>query len=62
MVIEEYERVVLSEPDSLMVLRLIEKPPAPNAKLRAAIATSPKPTTEAGMRNFPLRRGLAPAI
>lgn len=43
-VIEESERVVLSERDSLLVLNLLENPPAPNAKLRAAIAAMPKPT------------------
>ncbi len=42
-VIEEAERIVLSERDSLMVLDLLENPPAPNAKLRAAIAAMPKP-------------------
>ena len=42
-VIEEAERIVLSERDSLMVLDLLENPPAPNAKLRAAIAALPKP-------------------
>lgn len=42
-VIEESERVRLSERDSLMVLDLLENPPAPNAKLRAAIARMPKP-------------------
>jgi len=42
-VIEESERVVLSERDSLTVLNLLEHPPAPNAKLRAAIAAMPKP-------------------
>jgi len=43
-VIEESERIVLSERDSLLVLNLLENPPAPNAKLRAAIAAMPKPT------------------
>jgi len=43
-VIEEAERIVLSERDSLMVLNLLENPPAPNAKLRAAIRAMPKPT------------------
>ncbi|MBI1788619.1 MAG: DUF1778 domain-containing protein [Acidobacteria bacterium] len=43
-VIEAAERVVLSKRDSLMVLNLIENPPAPNAKLRAAIAAMPKPS------------------
>jgi uncharacterized protein (DUF1778 family) len=42
-VIEEAERVHLSERDSLLVLNLLENPPAPNAKLRAAIAAMPKP-------------------
>jgi uncharacterized protein (DUF1778 family) len=43
-VIEESERIVLSERDSLMVLNMLEKPPAPNARLKAAIAAMPKPT------------------
>lgn len=43
-VIEESDRIVLSERDSLLVLKLLEKPPVPNAKLRAAIAAMPKPT------------------
>jgi uncharacterized protein (DUF1778 family) len=34
----------LSERDSLLLLNLLENPPAPNAKLRAAIAAMPKPT------------------
>ena len=42
-VIEEAERIRLSERDSLLVLDLLENPPAPNAKLRAAIAAMPKP-------------------
>jgi len=42
-VIEEAERIGLSERDSLLVLDLLENPPAPNAKLRAAIAAMPKP-------------------
>jgi len=42
-VIEEAERIRLSERDSLQVLDLLENPPAPNAKLRAAIAAMPKP-------------------
>ena len=41
-VIEEAERTVLSERDSLLVLSLLENPPAPNAKLGAAIAALPK--------------------
>lgn len=40
--IEEAERIVLSERDSLMVMKLIENPPAPNAKLRRAIGAMPK--------------------
>ena len=47
-VIEESERIVLSERDSLLVLNLLENPPAPNAKLRAAIAVMPKPTRRKG--------------
>lgn len=47
-VIEESERVVLSERDSLLVLELLENPPAPNTKLRAAIAGMPKPTRKRG--------------
>jgi len=42
-VIEEAERIRLSERDSLLVLDLLENPPAPNAKLRAAIAAMPNP-------------------
>lgn len=42
-VIAAAEVVTLSERDSLCVLHLLEHPPAPNAKLRAAIAAMPKP-------------------
>ena len=42
-VIEEAERIRLSERDSLAVLDLLENPPKPNARLRAAIAAMPKP-------------------
>ena len=42
-VIEQAERIPLSERDSLAVLDLLENPPAPNARLRAAIAAMPKP-------------------
>jgi len=42
-VIEDAERIVLSQRDSLLVLNLLENPPAPNAKLRTAIAAMPKP-------------------
>jgi uncharacterized protein (DUF1778 family) len=41
-VIEEAERVQLSERDSLRVLDLLENPPAPNAKLRAAAKALPR--------------------
>lgn len=41
-VIEESERMVLSERDNMTVLKLLEHPPAPNAKLRAAIVASSK--------------------
>lgn len=42
-VIEESERVVLTARDSVLVMNLLVNPPAPNAKLRAAIAALPKP-------------------
>ena len=42
-VIAAAEVVTLSERDSLRVLNLLEHPPAPNARLRAAIAAMPKP-------------------
>lgn len=42
-VIEEAERVRLSERDSLLVLDLLENPPPANARLQAAIAALPKP-------------------
>jgi uncharacterized protein (DUF1778 family) len=42
-VIEQAERIQLSERDSLVVLNLLENPPAPNAKRRAAIEALPKP-------------------
>jgi uncharacterized protein (DUF1778 family) len=35
-VIERAERLALSDGDSLKVLDLLENPPAPNARLRAA--------------------------
>jgi uncharacterized protein (DUF1778 family) len=41
-VIEESDRIVLQERDSLLVLSLLESPPSPNARLRAAIAAMPK--------------------
>ena len=41
-VIEEAERIKLSERDSLLVLDLLENPPPANAKLRAAIAAMSK--------------------
>jgi uncharacterized protein (DUF1778 family) len=40
-VIEEAERVTLSEQDSLRVLDLLENPPAPNARLLRAAKTLP---------------------
>jgi uncharacterized protein (DUF1778 family) len=43
-VIEEAERVQLSGRDSLRVLDLLENPPAPNAKLRAAARALPRQT------------------
>ena len=47
-VIEASERIVLSERDSLMVMNLLENPPAPNARLRAVIARMPRPTRKQG--------------
>ena len=41
-VIENAERITLSERDSLRVLDLLENPPAPNAKLRRAAAAFAK--------------------
>ena len=41
-VVEEADRVQLSGRDSLRVLDLLEHPPAPNAKLRAAARAFPK--------------------
>jgi uncharacterized protein (DUF1778 family) len=43
-VIAEADHVRLSGRDSLRVLRLLENPPAPNAKLRAAARRLPKRT------------------
>ncbi|MCV9999756.1 DUF1778 domain-containing protein [Pararhizobium sp. YC-54] len=40
-VIAEAEQVKLSARDSLLVLELLEHPPAPNARLRSAIAALP---------------------
>ncbi len=40
-VIEEHERVKLSERDSQLVMELLENPPAPNAKLRKAARALP---------------------
>ncbi|HZS53575.1 MAG TPA: DUF1778 domain-containing protein [Bryobacteraceae bacterium] len=41
-VIEEAERLELSERDSLRVMELLENPPKPNAKLLAAAKSLPK--------------------
>ena len=41
-VIGESERMRLSEKDSLLVLDLLENPPAPGARLRRAIAAMPE--------------------
>lgn len=40
-VIEEAERMPLTDRDSLLVLNLLEDPPAANAKLRSVIARMP---------------------
>jgi len=44
-VVEEADHVQLSGRDSLRVLDLLENPPAPNAKLRAAARALPKRST-----------------
>jgi uncharacterized protein (DUF1778 family) len=41
-IIEEAEHICLSERDSLRVLDVLENPPKPNAKLRAAARALPK--------------------
>ena len=41
-VIEEHERVKLTERDSRLVMELLENPPAPNAKLRKVARAMPK--------------------
>ena len=43
-VIEQAERVPLSERDSLRVLAVLEQPPAPNAQLLAAAEALPNPS------------------
>lgn len=43
-VIEQAERLPLSERDSLRVLAALERPPAPNARLRAAAEALPNPS------------------
>jgi uncharacterized protein (DUF1778 family) len=40
-VIEEHERVKLTQRDSRLVMELLENPPAPNAKLRKAARAMP---------------------
>jgi len=44
-VIEAADHLKVSERDSLRVLDLLENPPAPNAKLRAAAAAMPSPAS-----------------
>jgi len=41
-IVEEADHVKLSERDSQRVLALLENPPVPNARLRAAARASPK--------------------
>ena len=43
-VIEEHERVKLTQRDSRLVMELLEHPPAANAKLRKAARALPKRT------------------
>ena len=40
-VIEDHERVELSQRDSRLVMELLENPPSPNAKLRKAARSMP---------------------
>ena len=42
LVIEEHERVKLTQRDSRLVMELLENPPAPNAKLRKAARAMPE--------------------
>jgi len=44
-IIEAADHLKVSERDSLRVLDLLEHPPAPNAKLRAAAAVMPSPAS-----------------
>lgn len=60
-VIEELERNVLSGRDRLLVMNLLEHPPEPNARLRAAIARMRKTTrraTDTGAIRGHRRRGV----
>ena len=41
-VIDEHERVKLTQRDSCLVMELLENPPAPNAKLRKAARAMPE--------------------
>jgi len=41
-VIDQNERIELTERDSMLILNLLEKPPAPNVKLMAAAFALPK--------------------
>lgn len=41
-VIEEHERIKLTQRDSRLVMDVLENPPAPNAKLRKAARTMPE--------------------
>jgi len=41
-IIEEHERVKLTQRDSRLVMELLENPPAPNAKLRKAARAMPE--------------------
>ena len=42
LVIEEHERVKLTQRDSLRVMELLENPPAPNARLRKSARAMPE--------------------
>jgi hypothetical protein len=48
---EKSDHTILSERDSLLVFSLLENPPAPNPKLKAAIAAMPKTETKGTKRS-----------
>src|SRR5437867_6247242 len=47
-VIQQHERIKITQRDSRLVLDLLENPPAPNAKLRKAARALPERSPRAG--------------